>query len=434
MEFQVTERGEWGREIRVVVPAESVERRMESLVEHYRRRAALPGFRQGKAPTDLVRVQFQGSIESDLLNDLIPEAYDEAIRDLGLSPVAPPRIHGIRFQPGEPLVFLADIEIHPDIEVGGYRGLVVDQEILEVDETMLDEAIQMMRRNRAALSKVERASEAGDVVQAILEPVDVHGKKLPSGKKEEVRIEVGSPTLLPEFREATMGISAGETRVVTVEYPQEFGDAELAGKTRRFRLTAKEIDEKILPELDDNFARSIDSGLDLEGLRAKLRLRLESEELLRSKQRLEDRLVERLMEGHPFQVPERMVSYRLERAIERAREETEDLDEEAFRERYRGVVERICRRDILMEAIIRKESLQLAESEVEAELDKMAEEAGVETAVLKRKVEGEGDLDRLRDTMQERKVLDFLVANAQVNRVKKPRTRAAGSVEAGTPR
>lgn len=406
---------------------------METLVEQYRRRAALPGFRQGKAPTDLVRVQFQGSIESDLLNDLIPEAYDEAIRDLRLSPVAPPRIHGIRFQPGEPLTFLADIEIHPEVEVAGYRGLQIDQEILEVDDAMLDEAIGMMRRSRATLNKVERASVPGDVVQATLEPIDIHGKRLPSGKREEVRIEVGSPTLLPEFRDATMGIAAGETRDVEVQYPEEFGDRELAGKTRRFRLTAKEIDEKILPEADDNFARSIDSGLDLEGLRAKLRLRLESEELMRSKQRLEDRLVETLMAGHAFEVPAGMVAYRLDRAIERSREDSEDLDEAEFRERYHGVVERICRREILMEAIARQESLVLTEDEVEAELDKMAQEAGVEVAVLKKKMEGEGDLDRFRDTMQERKILDFLVASAQVNRVKKPRVRPAGAVETGIP-
>lgn len=430
MEVQVQQTGLFKRELAVTVPVERVQSEMEKLVESYRRRAAIPGFRKGKAPTDLIRVQFQGSIESDLLNELIPYSYEEALREARIAPVAPPRIHDIRFEAGQPLTFLADVEIQPEIEVTGYRGLDLEQELIEIDDPTINETIEALRANRATFTTVPRAADPGDVIQAVLEPIDVHGKRLGGQKKEEVRITAGSPTLLPEFREKTLGMSAGESRTVEVQYPEDFGDKDLAGKTRRFRVHAREIQEKKLPEVDDNFAQSVDPKLDLDGLKAKLRLRLEAEELMRSKQRLEDLLIDRLMRLNPFSVPEAMVEYRLERALERARDENDKFSEEGFRERFRPYVERVCRREILFDAVVRQESLALTEAELETELDTMAQEAGVETVVVRKKMEADGEIDRLRDTMQERKILDFLLSAAQVTRVRKPRPRETAEAEA----
>ncbi len=429
MEVQVRETGLHKRELAVKVPLEKVQSEMEKLVESYRRRAALPGFRKGKAPTELVRVQFQGDIESDLLNELIPNAYEEALKGSKIVPVSPPHFHDIRFQPGKPLEFRADVDIQPDITVTGYRGLAIEQEIIDVDDATVDEAIEVMRTKRATFHAVERAAGPGDVIQAVLEPIDVHGKRIQGKKKEEIRIEAGSPTLLPEFREASLGIGGGESRIVEVHYPEDFGDEELAGKIRRFRLFAQEIQEKKLPEVDDNFAQSIDPKLDLEGLKSKLRLRLEAEEMMRSQQRLEDSLVEKLMQLNPFSPPEGMVAYRLERALERARDESKKFDEEGFRERFRPYVERVCRREILFDAIGRQESLAVSNEELEAELDTMATEAGVETEVIRKKMAADGEIDRIRDTMQERKILEFLRSTAQVTRIRKPRLRERAEAE-----
>ncbi len=118
---------------------------------------------------------------------------------------------------------------------------------------MIAEAIGVLRTGRAERIAVDRPAQPGDVIEAVLEPIDVRGKRLPSGKREEVRMDAGSSTLLPEFREASLGISKGESRMVEVTYPADVRDRELAGKTRRFRMTAREIQEKKLPELDDNF-------------------------------------------------------------------------------------------------------------------------------------------------------------------------------------
>jgi trigger factor len=246
-------------------------------------------------------------------------------------------------------------------------------------------------------------------------------------------MDAGSATLLPEFREASLGITKGESRFVAVTYPEDIRDRELAGKTRRFRMTAREIQEKKLPEADDNFARSVDANLDLEGLKAKLRLRFESEELMRSRQRLEERLIDRLLEVNPFSVPDGMVEERLERAMERAREDGQPVDDVTFRDRLRPLVERICRRDVLLDTLVRQESLAVTDEEMDAELETMAQEAGVEVEVIRKKMEDEGDIPRLRDMLQERKTIDFLIGGARVTRVRKPRVRDNAGAAAADP-
>ncbi|MDM7916782.1 MAG: hypothetical protein QUU85_16185 [Candidatus Eisenbacteria bacterium] len=253
--------------------------------------------------------------------------------------------------------------------------------------------------------------------------MDVHGKRLPGQKKEKVRMEAGGPRLLPEFRDASLGIRAGEARMVEVRYPEDYGDADLAGKTRRYRLVAVEIKEKKLPELDDSFARGIDSGLDLEGLRAKLRLRLEADEMIRSKERLEETVVDRLLAANPVDVPEGVVARGLARVLERARSEAGSSDEQDLREHFRPLIERMHRKDMILEAIARQESQELTEGEMEAALEQQADEAGVDVEVVRKKLDSEGELDRLRETLQERKVLDFVLSQAQIQRIRKPRLR-----------
>lgn len=421
MEVRVEEAGEWTKRITITLPAEKVEEQWERIVADYRKRASVPGFRRGKVPPELLLRAFQGDMESDLRERLIPEAFGEALRERNLEPAVPIQLREVNLALGQPMVVEADVVVRPQFEVTGYRGLEVEQQIVEVDEAMIAEALETMRRNRAILETIDRPAADGDVVRATLEPIDVHGKKLPGGKREEVRLEVGSPTLLPEFKEAVSGISRAEARQVEVTYPDDFRDKDLAGKMRRFRLVAQEIQEKKLPELDDNFAKGIDPSLDLDGLRGKLRFRLESEELMQSMERLESEMVDRLLRANEIRVPEPMIEYSLHRIAEKAKEEKGRMDEEELRHVYRPIIERMHGRDLLFESLTRQEGLHLTQEEVDAQLDTMAEEEGVEVEVIRKKMEEADELRRMRESMQERKILDFLTTAAQVTRVRRPR-------------
>lgn len=427
MKTSIEEVGPWKKAISITLEPGEVEREMDAMVARYRTRAVVPGFRKGKVPDQIVRTQYRDSLESDLLNHLLPEATDKAIAEHGLQVAGPPRIQDLRFRAGEPLSFVAVVEIWPTVELTVYKGLELDETVTEVDDAMVDDFLAALRERAAEVTPVLRASQPGDLVEASVVAVDVHGQRLPRSKRQVVRMEADGATLLPEFRAISVGLEPGAERVVRIDYPADFGDQDLAGRTRHYRLHVKQILEKKLPELDDAFAGRIDGLPSVEALRAKIRLRLEAEERLRARQRTEEALVDRLIERNPFDVPEGIVDRSLDRALQKAREENPGIDEAEFRQAYAPLVIRLRKREILLDSIARQESIEVTEEDLDAELVKSAP-AGISPNAIRRRLEKEGELDRVRDDLRERRILDFLLEHATVNRVHQPRSRPSNLI------
>ncbi len=414
--------GPWRKSLTITVEADEVERVMDRAIARYQRKAALPGFRPGKVPSDLVAANFRGNLESDVLNEILPRATDEAVREHGLQLASSPSIRDLRFRPGEPLTFTAVVEIWPRIEVKGLDSIEVDEVLQEVGDDTVEEFLQGLRERSAEFLPQARPSEAGDIVNMTVQAVDLNGNRLPRAKKQTVRMEAGGANLLPEFREVSLGLQAGDTRVIHVNYPDDFQDRELAGKQRHYKLHVAEILEKKLPDLDDDFAGSIDGTESLEALRSRIRLRLEAEERLRARRRTEETAVDRLIELNPVDLPPEMVERSLDRALERAREQNPGVDEAEFRTAYTPLVERLRRREILLDSLSVQERLELSEEELNEELRSLAQ-PGVEPEAIRRKLEKEEKLDQVMHDIWERKVLNHLLKRATVNRVKEPAAR-----------
>jgi len=423
----IEDRGPWRKAIAITIDPEDVEREMDRVVASYRTRAVVPGFRKGKVPDQIVRSQFRGSLESDLLNHILPEATERAIAEHKLQPAGTPHIQDLRFRSGEPLTFTAVVDVWPEIEARDYRGIEVEETVLEVDDEMVDEFLGLLRERAATLTPLTRPAQEGDVVEASVVPVDFQGKRLPRGKRQIVKMEAGGPTLLPEFREASLGVEPGAEKIVRITYPQDFGDEALAGQTRHYRMHVKAVLEKQLPDLDDAFAENVDGVASLEALRAKIRLRLETDERLRARDRTEQALVGKLIERNPFDLPPGLVESSLQRGLEKAREERPGLDEEEFRQTYGPLVERMRRRDLLLEAIGRQEGVSVTDEDLLAELARSAA-PGVDPQVVRRKLERDGELDRVREDLRERKVLDFLLEQATIQRTHQPRPRKSNLI------
>jgi trigger factor len=419
--------GPWQKAIEITLDREEVEREMDRMVSSYRTRAVLPGFRKGKVPDQVVRSHFRDNLESDLLNHLLPEATEKAIAEHQLQIAAPPRIKDLSFRSGEPLTFTAVVDLWPVVDVQGYRGLELEETVTEIDDEMVDEFLRALQERAASFTPVLRPAAEGDVVEASIVPVDLNGQRLPRGKRQVVRMEAGGASLLPEFRAVSMGAQTGEEKVVRITYPEDFGDRDLAGQTRHYRMHVKQILEKKLPELDDAFAGRVDGLPGLEALRAKIRLRLEADERMRGRERTEELLVDRLLERNSFEVPDGIIERSLARALEKAREERPDIDETEFRETYRPLVVRLRRREILLESVARQETIEVGEEELNAGLARSAP-AGVDPQVVRRRLEREGELDRVREDLRERKALDFLLEQASVRRVVQPRPRKSNLI------
>lgn len=419
--------GPWQKAIAITLDPEEVEREMDQVVARYRQKAMLPGFRKGKVPDELVRVTYRESLESDLLNHLLPEATSRAMKEHALQPAAPPRIRDLQFRPGEPLSFTALVEIWPEMEVKGYKELELEETVAEVDEEMVGHFLKVLQDRQAEFIPVDRPALTGDIVEADLQAVDRNGQRLPRAKRQSVKMEAGGENLLPEFREASVGAVAGTTKGIHIHYPEDFGDAELAGKERHYRMQVRQILEKKLPPLDDAFAGRIDGTENLEALKARIRLRLEAEERLRARQRTEEALVDRLIELNPFEVPDTMVARSLERAFEKAQEEEPGIDWEEFRRVYHPVVVRLRKREVLLDSIARQESISVPDEELDEEIRGSAP-AGVDPQVIRKKLEKDDELGRIHQEMLERKIFQFLMNACTVHRIHQPRERKSNLI------
>jgi trigger factor len=415
VEVQVQETGTWERTLDVTVPAERVRATVEELLRDLQKRVRIPGFRPGKAPRGLLLQRFRATLENDLVERLLPRVLWEALEQAKLETVGDPEVTQLRARLEEPMTFRAVVEIWPRVEVTGYEDLELEQEIEAVTEEHVRKALDDLRMSRATEVPVDRPSIAGDILEGELEPVDVQGRRLPNLEVRRVRFEVGAETLLPEFREASLGIAAGGERFVEVQYPEDYPQEELRGQKRRYRLKVREIREKKPRPLDDDFARELDPELDLEKLRERVRRSLEAEVQREARRRLEETIVDRLIQRNPFELPRRMLQRGLERLARRFQQEGRQVSSEELETTYRPLVERLQRRQILLAAVAEKEGLAVTDDELRQHLERMAEENRMSVERLRAILEARGELGRLKEDLQERKVLDFLVSKAKVH-------------------
>lgn len=401
---------------------------IDQMVDAFRRRHTLPGFRPGKAPPEVILSRFHQDIDQAVVSELVPDSIQKAMAEHGIRPAAPGRISDLSYEPKKPLTFTVTIEIWPAFELKDYEGMEVDQLIEEVDESDVDKQIDWIRDQMAQVSPVERAAEAGDLVDAELESVDEQGTPLPGTQKETTRLEAGAQNLLPEFREASLGISQGETRDLAVTYPEDFNNDDLKGQTRRYRLTANQIAEKKLPAVDDEFAQRLEPSLDVAGLRAKVRLRLESERRLASQERLEQSIVDRLLRENSFDIPDGSVRTALDRLGERLKDEGREADPQELEKVYRPHIERAHRRDLILAKVGEREEISVGSREVEDEVKRIAQQEKRQVEEVKKDI---GDLNRFRDFLFERRVLEALRGKIRIREVNVPSAVKAGVVEQG---
>jgi trigger factor len=418
----VAETGPWQRAITITLESDEVEREMDRVLSNYRKRAVIPGFRKGKVPEELVKHHFRDSLETDLLQHLLPDAIGKAIAEHALQLAAPASIQDIRFRPGEPLTFVALVEIWPRVEVRGFEGVELSETVVDIDEETIDQFLQALQDRSAEILPVARPALPGDIVEVSIIAVDLNGARLPRAKRQTVRMEAGGASLLPEFREISVGLRAGEERMVHISYPEEFGDRELAGKQRHYRMHVRQVMEKKLPELDDAFAGRVDGLPSLEALRSRIRLRLEAEERLRARRQTEEALIDLLITQNPFEVPEAIVERSLGQAMEKARKEDPGLDEEEFNRIYTPMVVRLNKRGILLDSMARQESIAIEDEELDAEISHSAP-PGVDPRHIRRRLQKDEELERVRGDLLERKTFDFLLEKATVHRVYEPRRR-----------
>ena len=427
MKVHVEETGATRRVLKIQVPGEEVARELAAAYEALRKRTRIPGFRKGKAPRAILERQFGPSVEAEVMQRLIPDAYLRAVREAGVHPVDDPVIEDVHLDKKEHgLRFTATVEVQPPVEPPRYEGLVVEGEEVEVTEEDVARTLETLREANAQLVAVEdRPVARGDWVLVDYQ-ARMDGKPLPELAGKDAWVEVGAGRLLPGFDEQLIGAKAGENRDVALTLPEDYVREDLAGKPVVFQVHVKEIKVRVLPELDDEFARDLGEYENLEALRQKVRERLAVEKAKAAEKRVKARLLQQLVDSHPMEVPEALVERRLRTLVERTREDmilsgrdpkAMALDEAYLREKLAPVARSQVKGYLLLQAIADKEGIQVTDADVEQALKDIARETRQSPETVRQLyLQREGSLESLRRMIREEKALDRVYEKAEVKK------------------
>jgi len=424
----VTETGDWGRDLEVEVAASRIDVEVDRATRRHRKRLELPGFRKGKVPLQVVVRRYGDAIRQDVINDLLPTLMHEATRSAGLMPAAPPTITKLEHEPGQPLSFTASVDIWPEIEVENYEKLKVTQVVHEVTDAEIDEQLADLQNRQSTERSVERGLQKGDVLIADLQRTDGAGVPIVGEKFEERYFLIGGDDApSPEFEEAVVGMSAGDERQVTFSYRQDLPNEELAGTQDSFLVTVREVRERNLPELDDEFAKDVgDQFQSLEELRQHVTGQLDSRWKYLGRQRIRAELMEGLIRENPFDLPDSLVDGYLEN-MRREREEARKRqgafadspaavgpENEENEEEERADAVRRLRSYLLLEGLRKKVDVEVSDEDFGASLSTRAETIGTTAEELKASPRAA----EMRRELEEDKIFDYLTERAEMQEEK----------------
>ena len=409
------------RRLAVEAPADVVQKEWERAYGRVQKQARLPGFRKGHVPRSLVKLHFADDVRREVAEHLIPDVYRQALSEAQLDPVNEPDLQDVKLEENAPLSFVAVVEVKPAITLGDYRGVDVQHAPRAVTDEDVAAAVEQMREQQAEFRAVERPAATGDlaVVDYTLRP-DAHEPTTASG----YHFVLGSGAVMPEIDTAAVGMKAGDAKDVTLRFADDHRIESLRGKEGTAAVSVKEVKEKILPALDDEFAKSLGEFETLDALRAEVRRQLEARAQAEQRRELEDKIVNAVLERHSFTVPEAMVmrqiAHQVEHARERLRRQGIDPDRVPWDVpklviELRPGAEQAVKRALILEAVAQREGLDATDEEVDAEIENIGRASQRPAPAVRRMMEKSGDLDALRLGLRERKTLDFLIEHATVH-------------------
>jgi trigger factor len=424
----------------VEIPSTVVDAEIDKVARDYSRAARVPGFRPGKVPAKVVRQRFRDQILHDVAHGLIPRAVDEALRERGVEPVDTPDIRDVVVEEGQPLKFTAAFETVPPIEPGDYASITLHSKGTTISDAAVDDALTNLRERAARYEPVAEPrgiQHADSVVMDLIrtaipkseeplvvlarEPAPRSTAEPQTDKHADVTVEIGATANPPGFDEQLVGLHEGAEKTFDIRYPDDYSIQELAGTTVSYSVSIKAIRKRVVPELDDEFAKDLGDFQDLGALRARVRGDLEHEAKHEAERDARSELLRQLAARVTFDVPtallDREIDRRMEDFVRRLMEQQIDpmkvnINWEEFREKQRDAASEAVRGALALDEVARREHIAVSEAEVDAEVERYAERSGRGAAVVRARLEKEGGLARLYSGLRREKTVDFLLSKA----------------------
>lgn len=419
------------RELDLEIPADEVTKKMESVAKEFARVARVPGFRPGKAPVSLIRRRFADDIKGEVVQSLVPQRVEQAVTEQKLTPVSQPQVEKLDFSEGQPLKFRAVFEVLPEFELGNYKGLDLEMPVLDVTDDDVAKEIEGVRERAAAFAPVEgRPAENGDFVQLKLLGTPAGGGE--PLQADSVLCHIGAEETMEPFNENLRGANTGDHKNFDVEYPADYPDAKLAGKTYHYTVEILGIKNKKLPELNDEFAKDVSDATTLDELKTKVREGLHAARDQKHKDLLRDKVLAAIVKLHDFPVPESLVEHqmdvRLERVVRSLAAQGVDpravnVDWVTLRRRQQERATDDVKAELIVDRIASAENIDVTDEDVNSELEHVASHSGESAAALHARLTKQGTLDRMKAKLRSDKTLDWLAQNSQIRTVAAAETK-----------
>ncbi len=421
MKTEFVDVSETRKSLVVEIPSTVVDAEIDRVARNYSKAARIPGFRPGKVPSKVVKQRFRDQILHDVAHELIPRAVDDALRERGMEPVDTPDIRDVVVQEGHPLKFTASFETVPAFDLGTYSSVQLRKPTPSLEDDAVDRALDRLRERAARYEPVEgRTVEIGDTVV-----VDLR-RELPGEDDEtheDVSIDLGASANPPGLDEELTGLKVGDSKTFTLRYPDDYANTDLAGTSVAYSVTVKGLKRRVVPELDDEFARDLGDFDDLDALRTRVEEDLRREAELKAERDVRADLLKQVAAWVTFDVPDALIDRELDRRIEEfARRLIDqgidprqtDVDWAAFRQGQRDAAREAVSGALVLDEVARREGLTVTAEEIEAELARYGERTGRTAAAVRARLEKEGGISRLYTGLRREKAVDFLRSRATI--------------------
>ena len=407
-----------------------------ALVRAYRKvvqKVNLPGFRKGRVPRRILESRFGPEIlHEEALEILLPPAYRQALEEAGLEPIDQPEFEFDQIEEGKPLLFYALVEVLPPVELGEYMGVEIDQEKVEITDEQLERYLQSLREQHARLVPLEEgAAGEGDLVLIDFQGF-IDGKLFPEGEAENYSLELGSKTFIPGFEEQLIGTAVEEEKEIRLSFPENYRKEDLAGKEALFKVMVKQIKQKQLPDLNDDFVKEVSEFETLEEFKADVRERMEKAAREQAKVRLEEALIEKVSDVSRVELPEILVERQIDRIIgdmeQYLRYQGLNLEKfaelsgkaiEDMRRDKRSEAEQRAKANLVLDAIIKKEGITVEDSEIDDKISGIAASYNDDAQRVREFLQKQGRLPVIKEEIRIRKAIDLLVKEAKIKEVNK---------------
>ena len=409
----------------IEVPASELEKALQSAYMKQKNKISLPGFRKGKVPRQMIEKMYGAEIfYDDAANALIPKAYADAYDECELDIVSRPEIDVVQIEKGKDFIFTATVATKPEVTLGEYKGLDVDNLSTRVTQKEVDAKIQEeAEKNARTITVEDRAVQDGDEVVLDFEGF-VDGVAFEGGKGENYPLTIGSGSFIPGFEEQLVGAETEKEVEVKVTFPEDYHAEDLKGKEAVFKCTVHEIKAKELPEIDDEFAAEVSEFDTLEEYKADVKTKIKEQKAAEGKAKQEDQVVEQAVKNATYELPEAMVETQAEQmandfaqrmqsqglTMEQYFQFTGTTAEQMMEDLKPQAIKRIETR-LVLEAIAKAENIEISDEKLDEEIGKMAEAYKMEADKLKEFM-GENEKKQMKEDMAVQEAITFLVENA----------------------